>query len=200
MSLPPSSPSSKPFVVRSCGGIFDRTSGEVAPSFVDADNILAEHLTSHVEYFQLKAGQKIGVLIEYSCHCWSQEFPGGGPPPGLLIRDGKKVRAVNLHRYLDSLTLPSLLRNLPSNRVFVAPSDRNYRTYCSSWKAGNGDPYSAFFTLKPFKGRHDSKRHKLRLFVESAYRRPVDADASKTSFVAAASAALQNRMIKRRPR
>jgi hypothetical protein len=84
--------------------------------------------------------------------------------------------------------------------MFVAPSDRNYRTYCSSWKAANGDPYSAFFTLKPHKGKHGSQRHKLRLFVESAYRRPVDTDASKTSFVAAASAALQGKMIKRRRR
>ena len=82
--------------------------------------------------------------------------------------DGIRPRAFCPDRYVASSALGGLLANLHRNRLYLTPSDRNYGTYNNATTIlANGTAYTAFFTLKPHKGRFDGIRHKLRLYVET---------------------------------
>ena len=56
--------------------------------------------------------------------------------------------------------------------------------------------YTAFFTLKPHKGRFDGIRHKLRLYVESAHQRSQPEDGQKVKVAVIIGQALQGKKVK----
>jgi hypothetical protein len=89
----------------------------------------------------------------------------------MKIIDGKCLRAFCLHRFAASVDLATLLTTLPQNRLYLTLADRNYGTYNATMLRPDGTAYTAFFTLQARKGRYGGIRHKLRLFVESAYHR-----------------------------
>lgn len=163
---------------------------------VEAGLVAVEHLSSHVEYFTLSRGQAIGVLISYSCHCWSSSHDEAAHAGLPRFIDGSADRVFDAVRFEASIQLPELMRGLLGHRVYVTASDRNYGCYNASLVDSDGLAYTAFFTLKPGKGRFDGRRHKLVLRVESAYHRAQPEPGMRASFAAAIDAALQGRMLK----
>ncbi len=115
----------------------------------------------------------------------------------MQIMDGIRPRAFCPDRYGASAALGGLLANLPRNRLYLTPSDRNYGIYNATTILPDGTAYTAFFTLKPRKGRFDGIRHKLRLFVESAHYRPQPEDGQKVNVAAIIGQALQGKRVKR---
>lgn len=110
--------------------------------------------------------------------------------------DATRPRVFCPDRYAASGVLVDLLGNLPNNRLYLTRSDRNYGTYNATTILGDGTAYTAFFTLKPRKGRFDGIRHKLRLYVESAHHRPQPEDGQKVKVSAIISKALKGEAVK----
>jgi hypothetical protein len=60
----------------------------------------------------------------------------------------------------------------------------------------DGTAYTAFFTLRPQKGRFDGIRHKLRLYVESAHHRPQPENGQKVKIAVVIGQALMGKKVK----
>lgn len=57
---------------------------------LDADQIEVQHLAPHVERWTLPKGESVGVLISYSCHCWTTKLDPAHPDDLLRIMDGTR--------------------------------------------------------------------------------------------------------------
>lgn len=177
----------------------DDGSAAFIPS-VDHSVIRAPHLDAHVLAFPFTVddADEIKILIRYSCHCWSRGLEDGERPAGTVFMDGKRARVFDPDRYEASLHLPELLRGLPTNRIYVTRSDRNYGVYNARLVNPDGHAYTAYFQLKNRKGRFDGIRHKLELTVESAYAKAQPEPGGKTGFKAVIAKALHGRTVKYR--
>lgn len=162
---------------------------------VEAGLVFAEHLSSHVETFALPKGDSISILVSYSCHCWTSSHDEYAHRGMVRIYDGVRPRVFDAARYETSQQLPDFMRNLMQHRVYVAASERNYGCYNASLVDGDGLAYTAFFTIRPDRGRFNGRRHALLLRVESAYTRMQPDHGMKTSMSAILSAALKGEMI-----
>ncbi|PTX41566.1 hypothetical protein [Allosediminivita pacifica] len=165
---------------------------------VDAEQIEVQHLVPHVERWTLPKGESIGMLISYSCHCWSSSLDPIHPDDLLRIMDGTRPRVVDMARLEASHYLPDLMRGLDQHRVYVTASERNYAVYNMSFIADDGLCYTAFFKVRPKKGRYNGARHHLELFVESAYHTVQPQKGTKTKLAAVLSEGLKGRMVKYR--
>ena len=163
---------------------------------LDAGLVAADHLSSHVEAFLLPQGESVGILVSYSCHCWTSSHEETAHAGMLRFADGTRDRVFDAARFEASRALPELMRGLMGHRIYLTASDRNYGCYNASVIDADGLAYTAFFTLKAGKGRFDGRRHKLVLRVESAYLCTQPQLGMRASFVAVLSAALKGRMLK----
>lgn len=165
---------------------------------VDADQIDVPHLGPHVERWTLPKGDSVGVLISYSCHCWTSALDPAHPPGLMQIMDGPRPRVIDPARFEASQTLPDLIRALDEHRIYVTSSERNYAVYNMTFTAEDGLSYTAFFTVRPRKGKFNGTRHHLVLFVESAYHIVQPQKGTKTKLPAILAQGLMGKMI--RPR
>lgn len=165
---------------------------------IDAADVSVPHLESHVEIFTIDATDSVKILIEYSCHCWSRNFDPIADEGQIQFLDNKRPRVFDPERYKASTELNLLLKELPTHRIFVTKSDRNYGCYNAQLTDANGFFYTAYFTLRRDKGRFNGIRHSLRLFVESAYAKGQPEAGHKTSFKAVVGKARKGQMVKYR--
>jgi len=171
---------------------------------IDAARIEVPHLAPHVMTFDIGAAGKpdaVRVLVRYSCHCWSSGWDDGLPSAEFRIMDGNRERAFDRARFDASLQLPALIGALPEIQVYVTRSERNYGCYRAARLDGTREAYTAYFTVRPRKGRFDGVRHALLLQVESAYQRvQPENGGSRTGLRAAIAAARRGKVVRyRRP-
>ena len=171
---------------------------------IDADRIEVPHLVPHVVTFDVGAKEKsdrVKVLVRYSCHCWSSEWDDERSAGKIRIMDGARERSFDLERFNASRDLPALITALPETPVYVTRSERNYGCYNAARLGTEGMAYTAYFTMRPRKGRFNRIRHSLLLQVESAYPRPQPEEGrSKTSLHAIIAASRKGDVVKyRRP-
>jgi len=160
------------FTVAADGSLSDNGAAIVAPAQIEHSRLQVEHLAPHILTITLPKGERVNILVVYSCHCWSEGFQDTKHDGQMKIIDGTRSRAFCPDRFIASKNLRELLEGLPRNKIYLTRSDRNYGTYNATKIFEDGTAYTAFFTLKAQKGRFDGIRHKLRLFVESAYSCP----------------------------
>lgn len=188
----------KPFTVTPAGVITHSDGTPCLLDEVDATEVSVPHLGSHVESWTLPKGEDVNVLISYSCHCWTSQHDPAFHGSEQRIMDGVRARVCDLARFEASAELPDLVKSLDRHRIYVTGSERNYGAYNMSFVAADGLAYTAFFIIRPKRGRFNGVRHRLQLTVESAYHTVQPQLGSKTSLRAALSAGLQGKMVKYR--
>ena len=188
----------KPFILKPDGSVVQQDESPHPGGDIRADDVHVPHLEPHVETFALDQTDEVKILIRYSCHCWSCGYEDRLHAGQLRFLDGSRARAFDPYRHDASIHLSGLMRNLPHNRIYVTRSERNYGAYCSTLMDAAGHRYTAFFTLRPRKGKFDGIRHKLLLVVESAYGRAQPEPGMKTNFRAVIAKAREGEMVKYR--
>ncbi|PLW76037.1 hypothetical protein C0081_16720 [Cohaesibacter celericrescens] len=166
-------------------------------STIDATMVSVPHLCPHVEEFGLNNSESVKCLIRYSSHCWTYSVELAQSIPRFIFLDGTRQRVFDPIRYGASHYLRELICSLPQNRIYVTQSDRNYGCYNATVTSDEGC-YTAYFTLRPRKGRFDGVRHKFLLTVESAYSKPQQEPGMKTSLSAIIGKARENKTVKYR--
>jgi hypothetical protein len=183
-------------VVGPDGTLTDTSGATVSVDVIESTRLHVTHLAPHVLTVDLPKGDRVNILVEYSCHCWTRTFDTTGHAGQMQIMDGTRPRAFCPLRFAASVDLAMLLGTLPQNRLYLTPSDRNYGTYNATMMLDGGTAYTAFFTLRPRKGRFDGIRHKLRLYVESAHHRPQPEVGQKVKISVVISQALMGKKVK----
>lgn len=184
------------FTVAADGSLSDNGVAIAAPAEIENTRLQVEHLAPHVLTIELPKGDRVNILVVYSCHCWSEGFEDSKHDGQVRIMDGTRARAFCPDRFTASVNLRELLEGLSRNRIYLTRSDRNYGTYNATKILEDGTAYTAFFTLKAQKGRFDGVRHKLRLFVESAYSCPQPEAGQKVKAAAMVGQALKGTKVK----
>ena len=164
---------------------------------IDSSLLDVQHLASHVETYALAREDRINVLVTYSCHCWTCAHDPVVHGGQTLIMDGQRARVHDAVRHQASFGLADLIREIDQHRIYVTASERNFGVYNAVFVAG-GTAYTAYFVMRPDKGRFNGVRHKLQLFVESAYHAAQPEQGSKTSLTAVIAAALRGDKVKYR--
>ena len=153
------------------------------------------HLGSHVAAYALPKGDIIKVRVIYSSHCWSRAYDAGHEGR-IRFMDGIRPRGFCEERYRLSLHLRELIAGLPANKIYMTSAERNFGTYSATKILADNTAYTAFFSLRGDKGRFDGVRHRLTMYIESAYCRPQpDARGQKTGLPALINAALSGKAL-----
>jgi hypothetical protein len=183
-------------VVGPDGALTDTSGATVTVDVIESTRLHVTHLAPHILTVDLPKGDRVNILVEYSCHCWTRTFDATEHAGEMQIMDGTRPRAFCPLRFAASVDLATLLGTLPQNRLYLTPSDRNYGTYNATMMLDDGTAYTAFFTLRPQKGRFDGIRHKLRLYVESAHHRPQPENGQKVKIAVVIGQALMGKKVK----
>ena len=181
----------------SSSGLLTNTMGQNVSLDEVSDKLLyVPHLSPHVLTFGLPKGERVNIVVYYSSHCWTRIYEDTSHNDNMRIMDGTRPRSFCPLRFKASVALPKLLENLPNNRLYLTRSDRNYGTYNTTITLEDGTSYTAYFTLKRKKGRFNGIRHKLVLFVESAYHKPQPEIGQKVKAATIISKALKGEKMK----
>lgn len=184
------------FHVSDIGVLTDETGAIINRKNIADTRLHVPHLAPHILTIVLPRGDTVNIVVYYSSHCWTRTFDIEEHAGHMKIMDGNRPRAFCPDRYATSAVLPDLLANLPKNRLYLTRSDRNYGTYNTTTILEDGTAYTAFFTLKPHKGRFNGIRHKLRLYVESAHHRPQPENGQKVKVAVIIGKALKGEKVK----
>ena len=184
------------YTVAADGTITDASGTLITCAEIPDTSLHVPHLAPHILTLTLPKGDQVNILVVYSSHCWTRTYDPAIHAGQMRIMDATRPRAFCPDRYAASVALGDLLENLPNNRLYLTRSDRNYGTYNATTILDDGTAYTAFFTLKPHKGRFDGIHHKLRLYVESAHHRPQPEDGQKVKVAAIISKALKGETVK----
>ena len=184
------------YTVAADGTLTDASGTLITCAEIQDINLHVPHLAPHILTLTLPKGDRVNILVVYSSHCWTRTYDPVTHAGQMRIMDATRPRAFCPNRYAASVALGDLLANLHRNRLYLTPSDRNYGTYNATTILDDGTAYTAFFTMKPKKGRFDGIRHKLRLYVESAHHRPQPEDGQKVKVSAIISKALKGETVK----
>lgn len=188
----------KPFILSPAGLIIKADGSEYTEPTIMATEIAVSHLTPHVQRWTLPKGDECGVLVRYSCHCWTSQHDPIYHMAEIQIMDGTRARVCDQARFQASQDLPALMKTLDQHRIYVTASERNYGVYNAAFVAADGLAYTAFFMIRNGKGRFEGARHSLILTVESAYHTVQPQKGTKTSLIAVISNALQGKTVRYR--
>lgn len=125
------------------------------------------HLSPFAIKTEIDAGLTVDVVVLFSCHTFTSgidKLAAAQLPASEIYNDGVEVRRLDPIRYQQSqLILPSLVKQLPEQRITVANSTKpNFMT----WKGEGEDPwYCVFFEVE----RDTTRKKRLILRVQSAY-------------------------------
>lgn len=188
----------KQYLLSASGRLHHNNGQPCTAKEVDSREVAVPHLTPHVERWTLPRGENIGVLVVYSCHCWTSQYRSEPGVDELKIMDGLRARIFDSARFEASKELPELISSMQRFRIYVTSSERNYGVYNMRFTASDGLSYTAFFMVRKKKGRFDGVRHTLVLSVESAYRIAQPQKGMKTSLRAILAAALRGETVRYR--
>ena len=168
----------------------------VVVSDISERDVIVGHLTSHVVSYSLPDRDTVKVRVIYTSHCWNEAYDSNLHSGKIRFMDGKWPRAFCPERYRLSFGLKELIEGLPGNKIYMTPAERNFGTYNGVKILDDGTAYIAFFTIKGEKGRFDGVRHRLTLYVESAYLcTPLKKIGQKTGFAALLTSAIKGKPL-----
>ena len=186
----------RPYIMDSDGRLWDRQGNIVILEHVADTDVDVEHLAPFVIVGALPKGEEIKILIEFASHCWTEDYDTARHERRLKIMDHKRPRAFDPDRYELSRSLAGIIRELPGQKCYITPAERNYMSFDSRVRLPNGEDYRVFFSIKNKKGKWNRVRYRLELFVESAYPTKDPKLGSETSFPNIVSHALRGEMVK----
>lgn len=183
------------FILCQGGALKDQSGDLILPSEISVAYVSAPHLSSHLAAYELPKGDIVKVRVIYSSHCWSRAYDAEHSGQ-IRFLDGLRPRGFCEDRYRLSFSLRELIEGLPTHKIYMTAAERNFGAYCATKILSDGTAYTAFFTLRGDKGRFDGARHRLTLYVESAYMCPQpDQTGQKTGFPALINSALTGRPL-----
>jgi hypothetical protein len=121
---------------------------------------------THLEPFILRVGT-VRLRVEFSCHCFTEEYNGTFHTPDLAISDGTDLRAFCLIRYGHSLRLPAAVAAATGSTAYLSDG----RMHICAGLPGLQGPYLIAYKIRRARARDaDGVIH-----ITTAHHRP-DAD------------------------
>lgn len=140
-----------------------------------------DHLDPMLMKLPLNAdGSKIIDLhATFGCHCFTEELDAGQHRPDHRYTYKGEQRAFNLLRYECSLQLPQVLLAMQKGKIYNADESYTYAAHITLASVDGPQTYSVFFSLQKDKCVQTPA---LRMFVKSAYLKPLVAKAGAQSW------------------
>lgn len=139
----------------------------------------------HLEPMQMKlplnadASKTIDLRVTFGCHCFTEEFDTNKHRPDHRYTHNGELRAFNTVRYECSLQLRSVILLMQRGMIYKADESYTYTAHIVVESSEGQQAYSVFFSLE--KDRKSIKPA-LRMFVKSAYLKPLVARAGAQSW------------------
>jgi len=121
----------------------------------------------------------IDLHITFGCHCFTEEFDADQHRPDHRYTYKGELRAFNTLRYECSLQLPQVMQAMQKGTIYNADESYTYAAHITLESAAGPQTYSVFFSLQKDKGVQTPA---LRMFVKSAYLKPLVAKAGAQSW------------------
>ncbi len=140
-----------------------------------------DHLDPMHIKLPLNAGgsNTIDLHVTFGCHCFTEEFDAGQHRPDHRYPYKGELRAFNTLRYECSLQLPQIMHAMQKGTIYNADESYTYAAHITLASSDGPKTYSVFFSLQK-----DTrvKMPALRMFVKSAYLKPLVAKAGAQSW------------------
>lgn len=140
-----------------------------------------DHLDPIQVKLPLNAGgtNTIDLHITFGCHCFTEEFDADQHRPDHRYTYNGELRAFNTLRYECSLQLPKVMEAMQKGTIYNADESYTYAALITLVSAAETQTYSVFFSLQKDKSVETPA---LRMFVKSAYLKPLVAKAGAQSW------------------
>lgn len=129
-----------------------------------------EHLNKFVLTVFLNASHtlSIDVIVEFSCHCFTEDFDHTIHGEGHKYIHRGELRAFDLLRYECSLQLPNIVSNIADGMVYLSDKKYTYTARINIDSSFGLKTYSIFFNLRQDRELKDT----LYMKIVSAYLKP----------------------------
>lgn len=121
----------------------------------------------------------IDLHITFGCHCFTEEFDADQHRPDHRYAYKGELRAFNTLRYECSLQLPQVMQAMQKGTIYNADESYTYAAHITLESVTGPQTYSVFFSLQKDKSVEIPA---LRMFVKSAYLKPLVAKAGAQSW------------------
>lgn len=121
----------------------------------------------------------IDLHITFGCHCFTEEFDTNRHRQDHRYTHKGELRAFNTLRYECSLQLPLIMQAIQKGKIYNADESYTYAALITLVSADEPQTYSVFFSLEKDKS---VQKPALRMFVKSAYLKPLAAKAGAQSW------------------
>lgn len=187
------------YAINSVGQILDHAGTILNLASVQDTDISVPHLTPFIFTETLPKGEVIKILVTFASHCWTEEFDTAKHQGQTIIYDHKNPRAFDGQRFSLSIDLPAMIQALHNHECYLTPEKRNYMAIDGRVTLPDGQNYRVVFVIKFNRGRWNSVRYRLELFVESAYPTPDPPAGRSVAFKTIIAKALKGEMVKYHP-
>lgn len=121
----------------------------------------------------------IDLHVTFGCHCFTEEFDAGQHRPDHRYTYKGELRAFDVLRYECSLQLPQVMQAMQKGTIYNADESYTYAAHITLASIDGPQTYSVFFSLQKDKSLRTPA---LRMFVKSAYLKPLVAKAGAQSW------------------
>lgn len=139
----------------------------------------------HLDPMQMKlplnteGSNKIDLHVTFGCHCFTEEFDACQHRLDHRYTHKGELRAFNALRYECSLQLPQIMQAMQKGTIYNADESYTYAAHITLEPIDGPQTYSVFFSLQKDKSVQTPA---LRMFVKSAYLKPLVAKAGAQSW------------------
>ena len=121
----------------------------------------------------------IDLHVTFGCHCFTEEFDAAQHRPDHRYMYKGELRAFNTLRYECSVQLPQVMQAMQKGTIYNADESYTYAAHITLASNDGPQSYSVFFSLQKDKSVQTPA---LRMFVKSAYLKPLVAKAGAQSW------------------
>lgn len=121
----------------------------------------------------------IDLHVTFGCHCFTEEFDPAQHRPDHRYTHKGELRAFDTLRYECSLQLHHVMQAMQKGTIYNADESYTYAAHITVPALAGPQTYSVFFSLQKDKSVQTPA---LRMFVKSAYLKPLVAKAGAQSW------------------
>lgn len=140
---------------------------------------------THLESFSIdvpldaNCNQFISMHVEFGCHCFTEGFDTDVHLDHHKYVHNNELRAFDVQRYNCSLELPGVIESMLRGMIYLADNSFTYAAHIQLNSTGVKQTYSVFFSLRK---DQNSNQPALKMFVKSAYLKPLVASSKSWRF------------------
>lgn len=121
----------------------------------------------------------IDLHVTFGCHCFTEEFDPAQHRPDHRYTYKGELRAFDTLRYRCSLQLQQVMQAMQKGTIYNADESYTYAAHITLASLAGPQTYSVFFSLQKDRSIQTPA---LRMFVKSAYLKPLVAKAGAQSW------------------